>query len=61
MAALLHLIISILFVFLPPCEYEDSPNCSWDAGSAGNGVGNSFVNLDGTYYYLNGDTAQPGE
>lgn len=27
---------------LPLCEYEDSTNCHWDAGSEGNGIGNSF-------------------
>jgi hypothetical protein len=25
-----------------PCEYEDSVNCFWDAGSMGNGSGHSF-------------------
>jgi hypothetical protein len=36
---------------LPPCEYEDSENCFWDAGEAGNGEGTSFVDIDGTPYY----------
>lgn len=26
-----------------PCEYEDSVNCYWDAGSMGNGSGHSFI------------------
>jgi len=26
-----------------PCKYEDSVNCYWDAGSAGNHKGHSFV------------------
>ena len=26
----------------PPCEYEDSNNCFWDAGESGNGEGHSF-------------------
>lgn len=25
-----------------PCEYEDSANCFWNAGKAGNGGGHSF-------------------
>lgn len=25
-----------------PCEYEDSSDCYWDAGTSGNGVGDSF-------------------
>lgn len=36
---------------LPPCEQEDSENCYWDAARMGNGLGRSFVNIDGTYYY----------
>jgi hypothetical protein len=33
------------FTGWPPCEYEDSVNCRWDAGTSGNGVGDSFVSL----------------
>lgn len=36
---------------LPPCEYEDSANCRWDAGTAGNGAGFSFIDLGGEVYY----------
>lgn len=36
---------------LPPCEYEDSDNCFWDAQSRGNGEGTSFVVLDNIVYY----------
>lgn len=36
---------------LPACEYEDSRNCIWDAGTAGNGEGVSFVDIDGVVYY----------
>jgi murein DD-endopeptidase MepM/ murein hydrolase activator NlpD len=43
---------------LAPCEYEDSTGCVWDAGTSGNGVGNSFVALDEngttTLYYESG-------
>lgn len=30
--------------YLPPCEYEDSTGCYWDASERGNGEGNDFVN-----------------
>jgi hypothetical protein len=37
----------------PPCPTEDSVACYWDAGTAGNGHGRSFVALpDGTVVYL---------
>lgn len=26
-----------------PCAYEDSNNCRWDATTAGNGAGHSFI------------------
>lgn len=40
---------------LPPCEYEDSANCIWDASEQGNGEGISFVDIDGTAYYADGE------
>lgn len=46
-----------LDVTLPLCEYEDgsadgSP-CFWDGdGASGNGVGLSYVVIDGAFYYL---------
>lgn len=33
------------------CEYEDSTNCFWNADVQGNGVGESFVDVDGVAYY----------
>lgn len=33
------------------CEFEDSDNCYWDAQSRGNGAGDSFVVIDGVYFY----------
>lgn len=36
---------------LEPCEYEDSMNCYWNAQEQGNGVGTSFIDIDGTAYY----------
>jgi len=49
---------------LPPCEYEDSDNCAWDAGEQGNGAGTSFVTLNGVTYYPDAEPAEgdePGE
>lgn len=34
---------------LPPCEYEDTSNCYWDAQNMGNGVGTSFYNIGPEY------------
>lgn len=28
---------------LPPCQYEDSNSCYWDASIRGNGLGVSFI------------------
>lgn len=39
-------------IMLPACPTEDSTNCYWDATQHGNGYGNSFVDIDGTAYYL---------
>ena len=36
---------------LPPCAEEDSMNCYWDADTMGNGIGRSFVDINGTAYY----------
>lgn len=36
---------------LPPCEFEDSINCYWDAETMGNGHGSSFENIDGQITY----------
>jgi hypothetical protein len=36
---------------LKRCRYEDSRNCYWNAGAAGNGKGKSFADLKGTAYY----------
>lgn len=33
-----------------PCETEDSNNCYWDALEMGNGVGRSFLNMNGKLY-----------
>lgn len=36
---------------LSPCRYEDGRMCYWDAGSAGNGQGHSFVSVSGRVIY----------
>ena len=33
------------------CEFEDSTNCIWNAQEQGNGVGESFVDIEGVAYY----------
>jgi hypothetical protein len=39
-------------VEMPPCEYEDSTNCYWNAKERGNGFGHSFVSINGRSYFL---------
>ena len=33
------------------CEFEDSTNCVWNAQVQGNGIGESFVDVNGIAYY----------
>lgn len=48
-------LIVLLFAFLfPPCQAEDSMNCVWDVGVAGNGAGTSFVDVAGIAYSFDG-------
>lgn len=42
---------------LVACEFEDSTNCVWNAQEQGNGEGNSFVDIDGTAFYVENATA----
>lgn len=37
---------------IPACITEDSTNCFWDAHTTGNGTGNSFIDVNGTAYYV---------
>lgn len=37
---------------LPPCAFEDETNCYWDARARGNGLGASFVSIDGQAFNL---------
>lgn len=46
------LLLLVTTALLGPCEYEDSPNCVWDASTEGNGVGSSFFDINGTVYYF---------
>lgn len=39
--------------YLDPCPTEDSTNCYWDAQTAGNGHGQSFIDIAGTTHLLN--------
>lgn len=34
------------------CVQEDSPNCFWDASVSGNGIGESFIDVNGTAHYF---------
>lgn len=36
----------------PACITEDSHNCFWNAATMGNGTGNSFIDINGTAYYV---------
>ncbi len=38
--------------YLDPCPTEDSTNCYWDAQTAGNSTGQSFIDIAGTTYPL---------
>lgn len=37
---------------LVACEFEDSTNCIWNAQEQGNGIGQSFVDIDGEITYI---------
>lgn len=37
---------------LPPCIWEDSDNCIWNAQIVGNRVGRTFIAYRGEVYYL---------
>ena len=34
------------------CEFEDSTNCVWNAQEQGNGIGESFVDIEGEIFYI---------
>lgn len=37
---------------LEACEFEDSTNCIWNAQEQGNGLGTSFVDIEGETFYI---------
>ena len=43
--------IAKLCITFPPCEWEDSENCYWDALNVGNGIGQSFVDINGKVHF----------
>jgi len=45
------ILYAILALTFPPCTWEDSTNCHWDALARGNHVGQSFVSLNGVTFY----------
>lgn len=47
-----HFIAYAIVPATPPCATEDSTNCYWDANVQGNGQGNSFIDVNGTAYYV---------
>lgn len=44
--------VTTLGQLAPPCVEEDSTNCYWDAQARGDSNGESFVSIDGRYYYF---------
>lgn len=43
---------SIMAALATPCAQEDSTNCFWRADLRGNGIGDSFVNIEGHLFPL---------
>ena len=41
-------------IVLPPCTMEDDADCHWQAHERGNGMGQSFVNVNGIIYEWDG-------
>lgn len=52
MTPLMSLIVALLATVAPPCPTEDSINCVWVGPEYGNHRGASFLDIDGTPYYL---------
>lgn len=52
MTTITALALALAAAFSTPCASEDAPNCTWTAAEHGNGLGVSFVDIDGTAYYL---------
>lgn len=41
---------------LGACEFEDSTDCIWNAQEQGNGIGESFIDIDGSVHYTEDPT-----
>lgn len=48
--ALVMIFVSVYF--LDPCPTEDSTNCMWNASERGNGLGDSFIDINGSLIYF---------
>ena len=48
----MDIIAALFLAVLGPCQLEDSTNCVWIAPESGNGIGSSFVDIDGTAFHL---------
>lgn len=47
------MLILVITLLLPPCEYGDSANCHWIASERGNGAGQSFYDINGVLHPIN--------
>lgn len=52
MSALAAFLVAVCATVMPPCPTEDSINCVWDGPTYGNSQGATFVDIDGTPYFL---------
>lgn len=41
----MKILLLLAALLLPPCEWEDSNNCYWDAANRGDGYGRSFITI----------------
>lgn len=48
----MSLLLALLAAILPICATEDSSNCHWGALEQGNGIGHSFIDLNGKVIYV---------
>ena len=50
--ATMDIITALFLAILGPCQFEDSTNCVWIASDSGNDIGTSFIDIEGTAYYI---------
>ena len=48
----MDIIAALFLAVLGPCQLEDSTNCVRIASDSGNGVGSSFVDIEGIAFHL---------